>query len=135
MKKIIATLAMFAFATSAFACQPQSGKTRAEVKAEFAEFKAQYPNAIDTENGWVLNAEPVKSTVTREEVKAELAAFNKLFPKRNLSDLDYPHDITPPFVSTLTREEVRAELRKAIEAGMIFDGESDDRMPAVVCRK
>jgi len=85
-----------------------SGKTRAEVKAELAQARADGWRPYREEDDFLQL--PIKSTKTRAQVKAELIQARQ--NGWNPSDYDNT-SFAPPVKSTITRAEVKAELLRA----------------------
>lgn len=116
MKQLIAAVAVFTAAGSAFAAGQtefidhtdfQSTKTRAQVRAELAQRSA--PSAVVATREWVEHAPVVAATTTRAQVRAEL---DKAYAAGALSANKEWVEHTP-IASTKTRDEVRNEVLQA----------------------
>lgn len=103
-----AGLTAFSINASAASANDAPGKTRAQVRAELIQARADgfEPNSEAPE---IYYKEPAKSTLTRAQVKAELAQARQ--SGWRVSDED--NQPVVPFKSTKTRAQVKAELLQA----------------------
>jgi hypothetical protein len=106
---LVSAAGLSAFSISASANDTTGGKTRAQVRAELVQARADgfEPSSEAPE---VFYKQPAKSTVTRAQVKAELMQARA--EGFQLSS-EEPEIFAKPVQSTKTRAQVKAELLQA----------------------